>query len=50
VAKIVFRGGKVYLHVSVPIELYLKHFKKGEARGKLIAGFDLNSDRINGYT
>jgi len=46
-AKIVFRDGKAYLHVSVPIELYLKHFKKGEAKGSLIAGFDLNSDRIN---
>ena len=46
-AKIVFRNGKVYLHVSVPIELYLKHFSKGRAKGKLVAGFDLNSDRIN---
>jgi len=46
-AKIVFRDGRVYLHLSVPIELYLKHFKKGEALGKLIAGFDLNSDRVN---
>ena len=47
IAKIVFRNGKVYLHLSVPLELYLKHFKKGEARGNLVAGFDLNSDRIN---
>ena len=46
-AKIVFRNGKIYLHVSVPTELYLKYFSKGNARGKLIAGFDLNSDRIN---
>jgi len=46
-AKIVFRGGGIYVHVSVPIQLFLKHFKKGEARGELIAGLDLNSDRIN---
>ncbi len=46
-AKIVFRYGRIYLHVSVPIELYLKYFRKGRARGSLIAGFDLNSDRIN---
>jgi len=46
-AKIMFRDGKTYLHVSVPAELYLKHFKKGEAHGELIAGFDLNSDRIS---
>jgi len=46
-AKIAFKNGNVYLHVSVPIELYLKYFSKGKAEGKLIAGFDLNSDRIN---
>ncbi|MEM1830244.1 MAG: hypothetical protein QXJ97_01785 [Desulfurococcaceae archaeon] len=46
-AKIVFRNGRIYLHLSIPIELYLKHFRKGEARGDLIAGFDLNSDRVN---
>ncbi len=46
-AKIVFRNGKIYLHVSVPIELYLKYFRKGSAQGELVAGFDLNSDRIN---
>lgn len=46
-AKIVFRDGKIYLHISVPIELYLKHFRKGVARGSLIAGFDFNSDRVN---
>ncbi len=37
----------MYLHVSVPIELHLKYFSKGKAKGGLIAGFDLNSDRIN---
>jgi len=46
-AKILFRNGKIYLHLSIPIELYIKHFKKGEARGDNIACFDLNSDRIN---
>lgn len=46
-ARAVFRDGKAYLHLSVPLELYLKHFRKGDARGDLVAGFDLNSDRIN---
>jgi IS605 OrfB family transposase len=46
-AKIIFRRGKIYLHLTVPIELYIKYFRKGEAKGNNIAGFDLNSDRIN---
>ena len=46
-ARIVFRNGKVYLHLSIPIELYLKYSSKGRTGGSLIAGFDLNSDRIN---
>ena len=46
-AKIVFRNGEVYLHVSIPVELYLKYFSKGRANGSLVASFDLNSDRIN---
>jgi IS605 OrfB family transposase len=46
-AKIVFREGDIYLHLSIPIQLYLKYFKKGEAKGQLIAGFDLNSDRAS---
>ncbi len=46
-AKIVFRNGKVYLHISVPVELYLKYFSIGKANGDLIASSDLNSDRIN---
>ncbi|MEM0014837.1 MAG: hypothetical protein QXX81_06840 [Zestosphaera sp.] len=25
----------------------MKYFKRGEARGNLIAGFDVNSDRID---
>lgn len=45
--RIVFRDGRIYLHLSVPLELYLKHFKREEARGDLVAGFDLNGDRIN---
>ncbi len=46
-ARIVFRDGKIYLHLSIPIKLYIKCFSKGRTRGHLIAGFDLNSDRIN---
>ncbi len=46
-AWIVFRSGRIYLHLSIPIELYLKHHVKGRTKGELIAGFDLNSDRIN---
>jgi len=42
-AKVVFRNGKIYLHLSVPFEL----FQYGVTCGKLIASFDLNSDRIN---
>jgi predicted transposase len=45
-AEIVFRSGKVYLHLSIPIELYLKHLGKGRGRGELVAGVDLNSDRV----
>jgi len=46
-AKILFRDGKIYLHISVPIHLYTAFFSKGVAFGKNIASFDLNSDRIN---
>ena len=46
-ARVVFRDGRIYLHLSIPVDLYLKHFRKGDAKGELIAGFDLNSDRIN---
>ncbi len=45
-ARIVFRNGAVYLHLSVPIDLYLRCFRRGNAKGSLIVGFDLNSDRI----
>ena len=47
--EIVFRSGKVYLHLSIPIELYLKHLGRGRGRrgrGGLVAGIDLNSDRV----
>jgi len=46
-ARIVFRRGRIYLHLSVPVELYLKHFRRGRASGSHVAGFDFNSDRIN---
>jgi len=46
-ARIVFRNDKIYLHLGIPIELYIKHFKKGDAMGDKIACFDLNSDRVN---
>jgi len=45
--RIVFKNGRIYLHVSIPIDLYLQYFSKGEADGGLIAGFDINADRIN---
>lgn len=46
-AIIVFRDSRIYLHLSIPIDLYLKYFSKGSANGSLTAGFDLNADRIN---
>ncbi len=48
-AKIVFRSGRIYLHISTPTELYIKHFRKvdKDPNGSNIASFDLNSDRIN---
>jgi len=46
-SRIVFKDEGVYLHLSIPIELYIKHFRKGSAKGSNIASFDLNSDRIN---
>ena len=42
-AKVVFKNGKIYLHLSIPFELV----QYGITCGKLIASFDLNSDRIN---
>ena len=47
-ARVVFRSRRIELHISVPLHLYLKHFYIPKHRGyELIAGFDLNSDRIN---
>ncbi len=42
-AKVVFKNGRIYLHLSIPFGL----FQYGVTCGKLIASFDLNSDRIN---
>mgnify|MGYP000132518344 CR=1 FL=1 len=47
-ARIVFREGRIELHISEPLYLYLKHFSLPKRRGYgLVAGLDLNSDRIN---
>ena len=36
------------IHIQVPLWLYLKHFSLSKTRGYgLVAGFDLNSDRLN---
>jgi len=36
------------IHVQVPLQLYLKYFGQSKAKGHgLIAGFDINSDRLN---
>ncbi|WP_246112274.1 transposase [Thermococcus aciditolerans] len=45
-AQVVLRDGKVYLHVQVPFEIYLRNYGRTSS-GKLYAGFDLNSDRVN---
>ncbi len=43
-----FSNGRPYIHVEIPLWLYLKYFliPKPEGYG-LVAGFDLNSDRLN---
>jgi len=47
-AKIVFKGNGLEIHISVPIHLYLKYFSLPKRQGYgLIAGIDLNSDRLN---
>jgi len=47
-ARTAFRNKRLEVHVSVPLPLYLKHFSLPERRGYgLVAGLDLNSDRIN---
>ncbi|WP_240703235.1 transposase [Thermococcus indicus] len=45
-AQVVLRNGKVYLHVQVPFEVYLGRYRR-TTNGRLYAGFDLNSDRVN---
>ena len=43
-----FRNSKPYIHIEVPLQLYLKYFSTPKLRGyRLLAGFDLNSDRLN---
>jgi len=43
-----FRNGKIFIHVEIPICLYLKYFSQPKPKGYgLTAGFDLNSDRLN---
>jgi len=47
-ARVMFRNGRLELHLSVPLSLYLKYFSLPKRRGYgLVAGIDLNSDRIN---
>ncbi|RLF24006.1 MAG: transposase, partial [Thermoprotei archaeon] len=45
---VVFNKGKYYLHLHIPLELYAKHTTKVKVSSKahLIAGFDINPDRI----
>ena len=39
---------KPTIHLQVPLWLYLKHFSSPKSKGyDLVAGFDLNSDRLN---
>jgi len=43
-----FRDGKVYVHVELSMWLYLKYLSTSRQKGYgLIAGFDINSDRVN---
>ena len=46
---VVLNNGKFHLHVTVPLEIVIKHdnHSKVTKKNKYIAGFDLNSDRIN---
>ena len=47
-ARIVFKDGRMELHLSIPLYLYLKYFSYPKCKGyELVAGLDLNSDRIN---
>jgi IS605 OrfB family transposase len=40
-------NGRFYVHVSVPVELYLNYTRIGYVRGFRFASFDVNSDRCN---
>jgi len=48
-AGVVLNNDEFYLHVTVPLEVVAKHgdHPKVSEKSKYIAGFDLNSDRIN---
>ena len=50
-ARIVVRKGKFYIHVNVPIELYLKHVMKHPIRevNNIFAGIDVNAGFIDYY-
>ena len=39
---------KPMIHLQIPLRLYIKHFSSPKPNGYgLVAGFDLNSDRLN---
>ena len=43
-----FSNSEAFIHVEAPIWLFLKHFSTPKQKGyELVAGFDINSDRIN---
>jgi len=48
-ARIVLRSGKFYIHVNVPIELYLKHTMKHQVRevNNIFVGIDVNAGFID---
>jgi len=47
-ATISFRDRRIFIHLEVPLQVYLKHFSEPKRKGcNLIAGFDVNSDRVN---
>ena len=50
-ARITFKDKRLEIHVSIPLHLYLKRFSMLRREGYgLVAGLDLNSDRINMVT
>jgi len=47
---IYLKGEKIEIHVSIPLELYVRHLGhnvESRKHGGYIAGFDFNTDRIN---